>query len=339
MKDASINFSWFGVPCNCHCGHCLLSSGARLSAASYTEAQGVVERFLRWRAADRSNEINIGFAVGYAQDFPHLFDYIEFCRRAGLPGADGFQAGGIRRRSGLQIRSFVKALRAAGVRRVGLSFHGLARSHDAFCCRPDDFDFLLEIAQAVADGGMNRFETIFMRRSAMHELPELIHRLDAVSGLGARYLSPFDYRGRGKLLEAERPLISDLDSLPESLLQFLNKQTIRSEAQWVQMIASEIAPQKQTRHYFIPIWEGNLEELSEAQPADYLARLLEMDTAFRNKLPPLANLAHTFGESPGEALYALRDLEWKWTDLYLAQHLAIDRKAVFDDLAACVLHK
>jgi len=339
MEDDGILFSWNGTPCSCRCDHCLLASGARPCRVRYEDAKAVVERFLSWREdADRS-ELAVDFAAGYCVDFPQLPDYVQFRIQHGMQGADALQVGGIRKRSGADLRTFLEELARAGIRRLGVSFHGIDESHDRCTHRRGDFAFLMELVRASADCGMRRFETVFLRRSTLAELPVLLAQLDAIPGVESRHVGPIDYRGRGKLLEPERPLLSDLSGLPASALGRLNRSNYRPEPEWAGIIASGEAPEKTRRYYMIPICEDTIPQLRAGQPEELLSALRKTDEAFRRRIPPLRDLASRCCDRQSGRVYALRDLEWKWTDAYLAEHPLIDTAGIFDDGKPCVLCK
>lgn len=339
MKDASVNFFWLGVSCPCRCRHCLLNSGGPVSTVAYENARGVVERFLHWRDAQEANDLTISFGVGYSCDFPQLVEHIKFCARSGIQETDSLEAGGWRKRPQKELGEFLPVLKKAGVGKLGLSFHGIGKSHDDFAGRNEDFGFLLDIAQTAADCGMQRFETMFWRKEITGALPALLHELERIPGCCNRSLCLFDYRGRGKLLEEVRPTLSDIEALPNQLLQFVNRKRFKTEREWVQRIATGTIPEKKYRHYNIPIWGENIGELETSAPNEILLRLRQMDDRLTERLPSLADLSGAFADPDGDRLYALRDLEWKWQDMYLDQCPEIDASGKFDDLLACVLKK
>lgn len=339
MTAASLSLRWYGVPCHCRCRHCLLSSGGRVSSVPFARAQGVVEQFLRWREGRVSGRLGLNFVVGYCYDFPQLVEYIRLYRQWGMTAADCLQLNGFRMRTSAELDGLIDTLAAAGIAQVGLSFYGLGRSHDDFAGRKGDFDFLLRLARAAAERGMGRFETVFLRRDTVPEIAPLVARLDEIPGCCARRLVPWDYRGRGKLLEGQRPDALDVQQLPEGVAQLLNGASCRTEADWVAAILTGEAPEKTERHYFISIWEDNVERLERGECERELGDLRDADEAFGRAVPPLAALAESFGDADGRRLYALRDLGWKWQDAYLAQHPEIDASRRFDDLRSGVMRK
>ena len=297
-----------------------------------------MERFLRWRA-ERKSSISIDFVVGYSYDFPELTEYIEFYRQWGMTASHCLQVNGIQRRSGDELKRFLDALRGAGVRQIGMSFYGVGKSHDEFARRDGDFDFLVNIARTLANCGMQRFETIFLRKGTTQEIPALLAQLDSIPGCNRRYLLPWDYRGRGKSLEEERPDLRDIEPLPEEVSRLINRDRYRSEAEWLDMIESGGVPEKKYRHFFVSIWEENIKELETEDCDVVLVRLRRADDAFNESVPSLVTLADSFGQEDDQRIYALRDLEWKWQDMYLDRHPELHGLQRFDDLQSCVLRK
>lgn len=339
MQDASVNFNWFGNPCRCRCGHCLLRSGKQISSVPYEKAQGIVKRFVGWRTAEITRKkLVITFGVGYSMDFPRLEEHIIFCRDNKLPG-DGLLVGGLRQRSQEDLRSFLLSLKQAGISKIIVTFHGMNCSHDKFVNRTGDFDFLMEIARAGTDIGLDRIEILYIRRNNMLEFPVLLRQLDHIPGCIERHICLFDFRGRGKDMEAERLTEQEMKRLPAEILKCVNRKNYRTEQAWIKSIMAREIPEKTQRHYLIPVWEENCEQLKTLNPDSILSVLRERHEQFISSIPNIDSLAVQFGDADGKHLYALRDLEWKWQDRHVCSHPEIDKTGLFDDLAECILTK
>lgn len=168
---------------------------------------------------------------------------------------------------------------------------------------------------------------------------QLVAQLDAIPGLESRHVGPFDYRGRGKLLDSERPTRSDLDGIAEPASRCLNRKALGPESEWIQHIVSGELPEKTRRYYMVPISEETIPQLRSERPETVLAAIAKADDTLRDQLPPLCELANSYGDTHGARAYALRDLEWKWTDAYLAGHPGVNCSGVFDDRRPCALCK
>lgn len=291
-----------------------------------------------WRAGSH-DALSIDFVVGYSYDFPQLPEYVEFYRKSGMSAPQCLQINGFRKHTRNELRHLLENLKIVGVTEIGMSLYGLGASHDAFAGRDGDFEYLLAIAREVAGCGMVRFETLFLRKGSMNEIPCLLAELDAIPGCGRRYLVPWDFRGRGKLMEQHRPETLDIETLPDAIASLVNRRSYRPEAEWLPLIESGCIPDKQFRHFLVSIWEENLEELETADCDAIIARLRCADDAFHAHMPPLRELAALFGERSNQKIYALRDLEWKWQDLYLDQHPGLKGVRRFDDLRSGALRK
>ncbi len=324
-------------PCSCRCDHCLLSAGTQPTSVPYDQAKAVVARYLEWKEQAPRKTLTVGFAAGYSLDFPQLLDYVAFCVRNGMLEEGFLPVGGIRKRRGTELRYFLETLSQAGIRRLGVSFHGVGKSHDSVTHRKGGFEFLLELTRHAAELGLGRHETIFLRKSTLGEIPQLLATLDALGTPEARCLTPFDHRGRGKSLEFERPTSPDLKEVPECAIGFLDARKYRPENTWLTDITSGSIPQHTRRYYLVPISLHNVRELQTESPEVILSLLLKTHEAFKEQIPPLRLLAARYGEPASERLYSLRDLEWKWTDAYLAEHPSVSRAGVFDDQQPCVL--
>jgi hypothetical protein len=197
----------------------------------------------------------------------------------------------------------------------------------------------MDLTRGAMGIGLKRHEEIFLRRSTLKQIPSLLVELDSVAGLESRSLSPFDYRGRGKLLEGERPFVSDLDELPAQVIHHFNRKTYKPESEWVQAIAGGEIPAETRRYYKMPINEDSIRQLQTESPENVLALLRETDDAFKSRIPSLQELARHYGDPKSQRLYAVRDLRWKWMDAYLTEHPTIDRTGIFDDLKPCAMCK
>ena len=247
--------------------------------------------------------------------------------------------GGAALRHGDDIKAFLESLVGAGIKRTGFSFYGAGPSHDEFAGRRGDYEFLLELARAQSGYGLARYDTLFLRRSVIIDLPVLVTTLRQTGGTQTQNVVPFDYRGRGKLLEDERPTSDELEGLPLDVSGLIDRHTYKSEEEWLRAIISGGTKRKTRRHYLIPIWEDNADGLLERDPGSILRSILKTDRSFRSSIPPLKELAAIYGQKGGQQIYSLRDLEWKWTDSYLEDHSETDRSGVFDDLSECVIYK
>jgi hypothetical protein len=338
LQDGSVNIQWFGVPCHCRCRHCLIYSGARVSAVSYDRAVGIVERFVHWRKHLGDEAPGIHFAVSYCCDFPELPRYLKFCREFDSP-VTYMPINGIGLRSGPQLEEFLVTLADGGVKQVNLTFYGTREFHDGFAGREGDLEFLLGVARLLPACGLERTESIYLVKDSLAELPQLVKEINGIAGMASRAIYTFDYRGRAKYLEDQRPTVDAVERLPEEVTRFVNRQSQRSEAEWLRLIAAGEVPGKSVRHFLISIWPENLQVLESEDCGRIISRLGEADEAFHRALPPLSEMAEQYGDPDGRRIYTLRDLEWKWQDAFLSDHPQLGSLRPFSDLESGVLRK
>jgi len=338
LRDGVLILQWFGVPCHCRCRHCLLFSGARLSSVPYERAAGIAERFAAWRKTLAGEAPEVQFGFSYCCGYPELRNYLGFCRDLGCP-VTYMPVNGIRLRSEPEIEEFLAMLADGAVKRVNLTFYGMKEFHDRFAGREGDFDFLLEIARLVPRHGLERCESIYLLADSLAEIPSFLGELDRIPGLASRSMFTCDYRGRAKRLEEQRPTMEDIARLSDSVARFIDRESQRPESDWVHVISSGEAPTKSTRNYLIPIWPENVAELESEECGRILSRLREADDKYHREVPPLEELARQYGDGNGRKVYALRDLEWKWQDAWLADHPELGYLKPFNDLEACVMRK
>lgn len=339
MKDAGVIINWYGVPCRCRCRHCSLRTGERLTRVAFERAQGIAERFLEWQDAQGSSGLAVEFVGGYTYELPWSMRFVDFHSRHGTSTAPVILTNGMRIRSDSEMREMLLRFKEAGMTDVGLTFYGTGRTHDRWAGRKSDFEYLLAMARAARECEMKRAEAIFVHQGNLDELPNLLAMLDQIPGARHCSVCTWDYRGRGKSLEQERITASQVEALPEEIRRLINLERYRSEAEWLERIAQGAIPAKTARWYFIGVWEDNVERL-ESVPCEALtAAIRDADDAFHRAIPPLPVLAERYGDKGGDRLYALRDLEWKWTDRYLDEHPEISAVGRFDDLGTCVLRR
>jgi len=241
-----------------------------------------------------------------------LVDYISFKNAYDLPGKDYMSLNGLPLYSQEELRNLLSILSQTGIRVVNLSFFGIENIHDKFARRFGDFDYLLTIARIITEYGLLRSESIFLRKPTLKILPELVRMLDNIPGLAERHFSFFDYRGLAVKLDDERPEYTDITALPDNILENINFNTYRPEAEWYRRIMSNELPMKTLRVHSIVVNNRNANYL-EREPCDkILASLQKREEQRRIIEPSLISLANIYGDKEGYKMYALRDLEWKW---------------------------
>lgn len=331
---------WLGLPCHCRCRHCLYESGRRITTVPFEQAKAIATRFVEWRQEQGHPNFSVDLAIGYPERSPHVEECLVFNRQYG--GTHGHVAmNGTPLMDRSMLRDFLLSLKDAGAVAVQCTFYGVREQHDRWAGRNGDFDYLILVSEVAVECGLPRQEAVFLSREGIDDLPALMQTLDRVPGSPERSVAPWDYRGRGKTLESERPTAADLERLSDDLRGLVSLHSrhggYRSEAEWLEKIAGGDFPRKGRRYYILTLWEESIDHLASADSGAILQELRDTDERFHRAIPSLATLARLYGQQDGDRLYTVRDLEWKWVDLYLGAHPEIEPAGTFSDLATVVL--
>jgi len=292
-----------------------MSAGPRAPVSvSYERARHIAERFIAWAQGVPGCELRVEFGIGFSYDIelPKLIDYISFRRDNDMGGWDYLPLNGLGLRTREELAHLLASLQSVGLRMANLSFYGTRESHDSFARRRGDFEYLLLMAQVMAELGLARSEFILVRKSALSELPRLLEILDAIPGREQRVPSLCDYLGRAANREEERLEEQDLQALPAALRDGIGRDHYRTEASWMQAILADELPPKSKLIYVIGVRDNNADYLENEACEEILRTWRERDDQRRASGPSLAQVAEQYGDPTGRRLYALRDLEWKW---------------------------
>ena len=322
IRDLGVGIGWYGSPCNCRCRHCSLESGKRADTVPFERAEALAEKFVRWLEAQGIEDFPVDIIFGYSPDSPEFVQCTEFNLKHGATGRF-VPVNGMRFKTDEELKDLFLSFREIGVTGVGVTFYGLRDLHDRWAGREGDFDYTLQVAEKAAECGIERSESILLSREALPDLRALIDLLDPTPGRKGRHICPWDYRGRGKNLENERITASEISGLPGRVKEFINLDGWRSykpEGEWVETIGSGEFRRKTSRYYIVSVWQDNIEHLESADCGRVLQEIRETDEGFYQAIPSLSALAELYGRRSGDRIYSLRDLEWKWTDCYAAEH-------------------
>ncbi|MCE5323628.1 sigma-70 family RNA polymerase sigma factor [bacterium] len=342
-KDICVIIQWFGKQCSCRCRHCLLNSGSRLSGVSFDRMKALGKKFLRWRDAHSFDDLAIDIITGYSCDSSEDIEGRLFCKAAGATNWSYLPTNGMELRTKTELEQYLLARKEMGITTVGITFYGMKDFHDKWAGRSGDWDYTMLIAKTAAELGLKRQETIFLSKKGVDGIPSLVELLDQIAGMTGRCICPWDYRGRGKHLEDERVLDVQVKALPENVLRYINQginnrgRCYLSEGEWVSAIEAGKYPRKDRRVYLISVWPDNIEWLESADCDSILQKMRDEDEQLHTAIPSLPTLARLYGKKSGKRIYWVRDLEWKWIDLYLKEHPQIDPTGRFDDLDCVIL--
>ncbi len=314
MKTASIYISTLCVPCANRCRYCLLSWDGRLTGLDYDRSQQYARGFYDWLQIHRP-DLGFQFYFGYSMDHPLISEAIAFARKTGSAGAEFLQLDGLRFRDEPELGQWLQMLRQNGIRAIDLTFYGTRDYHDRFAGRAGDFYYMLRILDHGLALGLEVFVSIpiFLDNCAQME-----GLLDLFQGKATRIRVFIPHReGRGAHLESTRLTKSSLDALSPRVKSHLNLKRYRSEGQWVREGRFD---QPQQRMLGLVLTPDNIARLEGTSYEAVLSGLEAMDDEFYEKIPPLEDLADSYGDPAGEKLFDQRDLYLYYQSKYIREH-------------------
>lgn len=132
--------------------------------------------------------------------------------------------GGLKMRSSNEMLQWLTERRNLGVTNIHASFVGCGAVHDRWLGRRGDFDFLLSTFGIAAELGMNCGATLFVTKSRLPMLEELVAILDSVASKPIyKHYRQFYYYGHGAHRDEERIDEADLDKLPATVADKFRK--------------------------------------------------------------------------------------------------------------------
>lgn len=311
------------VPCANHCRYCMLSS-KKLANITFARFESVVERFMTWRQERGLADFNVRcyLARSHNYDINTLKGLMELAERRG-GHLDFVLLGGLFWRPDDEMRTWLRQRRDIGIKIVGASFAGHGRFHDRWNGRPGDFDFRMRALAMAADLGMELRQHLFLTRSTIPQLNELIEKLDALPGrVGERSVLPLFYRGPAKRLEDERITDETLDGLPERVRRLYppDWKNWRSEREWIDFVCREDeTPEIVTLD--LELTDSNIGRIESMSCDEIMAGLENRTRAAYAAIPSRAELSERYGDPDNRCIYVFRrDVERKWLDLHLADH-------------------
>ncbi len=306
-------------PCAHNCLYCY--QGNQKSSNFHAERYlAVVERFLDWKQSRRLEKFNIPFLLLYCDDYDLATTkkIIELKRRE--KSYMQLYLGGLRMRSESEIGVWLRERQKMGIRNVIASFVGHGEVHDHWNNRVGDFDFLMSTLRIAAELGMKMEQRIFLLKSTLPCLEELINKLDTLPGKARkRTFEPLEYLGRAGKLESERLTEADLEHLPEQVKRSLP--TLYSERQWIAyMRQNEDSPRNDVLLRFV-LDDTNIDRAEAMSCDEIFADLEKRVRSAYAATPSQRELLEACGDPNSDLLYGSpRELERKWLDQYLEKH-------------------
>lgn len=315
MQTVSINVSNLCVPCENRCRYCLLSWDGKLRGVDYDRSAAYARRFYEWLKENRP-DLSFAFYYGYSMEHPRLLDTIDFAREIGSPGGKFLQFDGMKFRDDSEIRVLLNALQAHGIEFIDLTFYGTREYHDRFAARKGDFDYMLRILKTANEVGLKVNCGIAMNHENADQAGEL---LDILRKYRLNHVFAFvpHGEGRGETLEPVRFRLCDYESLPDRVKELFNRKKFRPEGEWVREKTFS-TPKK--RVLTVGLTPENIDFFEKLGFAETIGYLEKLDDDYYAAIPPLKELAETYGAPDETRFYSERDLYLKYQRRYIREY-------------------
>ncbi|MBS0234854.1 MAG: radical SAM protein [Proteobacteria bacterium] len=311
-------------PCAHACRYCLMG---RKSSDGVSTARhiAVVDRFIEWRARNKTSDFQIGQAVNYASNLSaeDQGQLMQLHKRLGWARLTmRIHLGGLPIWSDAEIAKWLRVRKASGVETVHGSLAGHGRIHDYWNNRKGDFDYLLKIFRFAADEGLGLRQRLFAIKSTLSILGETVALLDQAGEPVERYLMPFFYRGTALRHEQERISKRDLDALAPTAQYLLDRDDHRwrSEADWVSVLRNS-SHDAEPISLQLELTARNIETIEKSSCDEILERLTKQTLTAYDAIPGREELLERWSDDQNTYIYPYaQDVERLWLDRYLREN-------------------
>jgi hypothetical protein len=313
--------------CSGHCRYCQLAykKPAKFSVSRYA---AVVDKFLDYKA-------KTGFGVsqwlGYSFDFS-ADDFgllLELHRRVSDCELKVLLLGGLPLMTGKQLDDWFSQRRNLGSDSVVASFYGAEAGHDYLNNKKGHFEWQISAQNAAARLGFKNYHRIFLIKSALPHMNEILDRLEEVDNVDGRVAYLLFYSGLGRKFEDQRLTMEILDSQPERLKAIYrdDKPKWRSERAWLEW--ERVNPEVSAEgHLNLILTDRNIDLMEKLSCEEIISDLTLRTKAAYQAVPGRAELAEKYGDPSNDKLYMFMwDMECLWVDRFLkaSPNIVIDR--------------
>ncbi len=291
----------------------------------FSRFESLARRFIDWREQNGCVDFAIVPSYSYSFDFDvsTLAGWKRLLEAVYRRPQEGFPLGGLRLRDPFGMRIWLAERKAIGMNTVSASFAGHGTVYDRWVGREGDFEFMTQTLRTAGALGMGRSERLFLAKSTLPLIGQLLEKLDAIPGtIRDRYFSLFFYRGAAVSLEHERITERDRDHLPACVTnaRMWMRDSWLSEREWIHAVR-EAAESPQRVHLNLDVSAANIGLLEKTPCGELLATLEARTRKAYAAMPGLPELSKACGNPANTRVYMCRDdIESKWLDQYLANH-------------------
>ena len=304
------------VPCSCACRYCFFRSCKTSYGVPYDVGEKIALKFQKWREDKQLSDFSLCYAISHCADYPELLRNIELNKRLNFVGHYCIQINGIGLRDTNALNDYLEKVKQAGVTTIDTTFYGLEEYHDRFAARKGDFNFLINIVQRAISLGLMIQPTFVALEENKKQLPEL---MELLTSFGCERIHGFlhDYRGNGEKMEDVRLKKNSYDALPEVAKSRISVRNHKTEAEWIQ---NNFFTAPTSRNLVLALRPDNIDMINSMTCGEMIDYLVDLDEKYYNAIPDITVLSKLYGDISNTRLYRQRDLQWKWSKAYIADH-------------------
>lgn len=314
MKTVSINVMNLCVPCENRCRYCLLSFDGKVNGVDYKRSEQYAKRFYDWLQQNRP-ELSFLFGFGYSMEHPNLLNAIGFCQSIGSATGEFLQFDGMKFRTDEELEMLLQQLKDQGIKLIDLTFYGTEEYHDRFAARKGDYQLMMRTLAMANLIDLDIAISIPITHENADQIDPLIAQINPDRTQRIACFIPHN-EGRGRLLEPVRFSSEDYGKLSEDVRNRINWSRFKTESEWLR----DGFPATEKRVLTVTLTPKNIDFLEGLSFEETIAYLEKLDDNYYASIPPVEELAVTYGNPRGDRYYSARDLYLSYQLRYIADH-------------------
>lgn len=283
----------------------------------------VLERLIEWRDRNRPADFKVSFRWGrsFNFDLKTLVARAKLYKRVFGGQEKSIPFGGIYFKPDDQLKTWLLERKDIGIEKIVASFAGTRELHDKWACKKGEFEQLVRASWIAGEIDIEYSENLFLTRSTLPLLDELMDLLDAIPGRKSRTIGPVHYRGRAQKMEEERITEDIMQALPSRVNKYFHtRDSMETERDWIEVIsAGNRGPIEVELLLFID--SSNIDWIETTPIEDVLADLEARTRRAYAAIPTIQELCERYSDRENGRMYSFAwELEKKWLNRYLQKN-------------------
>jgi hypothetical protein len=283
----------------------------------------VLERLIEWRDRNRPSDYKVSFRWGrsFNFDIKTLVARAKLYKRVFGGMEKSIPFGGIYFKPDDQLRTWLLERKDIGIEKIVASFAGTRDLHDKWAGKKGEFDQLVRASWIAGEIDIEYSENLFLTKSTLPLLDELMDLLDAIPGRKSRTIGPVHYRGRAQKMEDERITEDIMRHLPGRINEYFHtRNNMKKERDWMEMVST--GDQEPIEVELLLFIDSSNMDWIEATPMDDIMADLEIRTRRAYAvIPTIRELCERHGDRENTRMYSFGwELEKKWLNSYLREY-------------------